>query len=421
MKILVIGSGAREHAIIHQINQSSKAKQIFALPGNAGIANIATNVENIKINDHNQIIKFCQENQIDLVIIGPEQPLVDGLVDDLQANNIKVFGPSKQASRLEASKIFTKKICDQYNIPTAFYQEFDQVENALKFLKDNQDYPIVIKADGLAAGKGVIIAQDYHQASNEVKQIMDGKFGSAGNKIIIEEFLDGVEVSYFAICDGKNAQFFGSAGDHKKIGEGETGLNTGGMGTYSPSPFIDQKLQQEIFDQFIIPTLKAMSDLNSPFIGFLFAGIILTKKGPKLLEFNTRFGDPEAQVILPRLETDFIDIILAAINGNLDQIDIKFSNQKGVCVIIASKGYPENYQKNQPINLPSKIADNQLIFHAGTKMIDGQILSNGGRVLAAVSFADNFELAINSAYQLVANIDYKDGYYRKDIGGNVLS
>ncbi|MDA7705374.1 phosphoribosylamine--glycine ligase [Rickettsiales bacterium] len=418
-KIFVIGSGGRENAIIYSLLKSNKVSQVFSATSNAKICQITT-PSNIDSNNHQEILNFCQDNSIDLVIIGPEQPLVDGLTDFLQDNNIKVFGPSKKASQLEGSKIFMKDLCAKYNVPTAKYQSFDNSNLAIKFL-DQINLPIVIKTDGLAAGKGVIIAQTKKDAANSIEEIFTGKFGKAGNKIIIEEFLEGVEVSFFAICDGKNAKFIGTAGDHKKIGEGETGLNTGGMGTYSPSPFIDHNLQEDIMQNIIQPTLDAMNREDCSFAGILFAGIILTKNGPKLLEFNIRFGDPEAEAILPRLKTDLFDIINATISSKLGDISVEFSDQKSVCVILASNGYPESYKKGSEINnIEDKLLDDEIIFHAGTKLENGKILSNGGRVLACVALADDFKSAIDKSYQIVSKVKWPDCYYRRDIGKKLL-
>jgi phosphoribosylamine--glycine ligase len=339
-KVLVIGSGGREHAIIHQLKKSPLLEQVFCLPGNAGIEQIASCINDVDVANPQAVIDFCKNNQIHLVVVGPEQPLVAGLVDALQAANIKAFGPSKNAARLEGSKAFTKKVCDDYNIPTARYQAFDQAASAIKYL-DEIGIPCVIKADGIAAGKGVIIAFDEQTAIAAIGEIFGGKFGDAGKTLIIEEFLEGVEVSFFAICDGKNAQFFGTAGDHKKVGENDTGLNTGGMGTYSPSPFVDENLQNQIMQSCIHPTLRAMANLGCPFVGILFAGLILTKDGPKLLEFNTRFGDPETQSLLPRLKTDLLQLMLDAVDGDLENKSVEFHNQSAICVVLAAKGYPE--------------------------------------------------------------------------------
>jgi phosphoribosylamine--glycine ligase len=341
-KILVIGGGGREHAIIHQIKKSALLSEVFCIPGNAGIEQITQCFSDINIGNHQEIIDFCHKKQIDLVIIGPEQPLVDGLVDNLSKAGIKAFGPTKDAARLEGSKIFTKQICDKYQIPTAKYKSFTNKNLAIIYLEEI-NIPCVIKADGIAAGKGVIIAFDKKQALSAITEIFDGKFGNAGQSIIIEEFLEGAEVSFFAICDGNNTKFLGTAGDHKKVGEGDVGLNTGGMGTYSPSPLVNKKLQEEIMQTIINPTMQAMKDLGCPFKGILFAGLVLTKDGPKLLEFNTRFGDPETQCLLPRLKSDLLEMILASQQGGLDNYNVEFTNKSAICVVMAAKGYPESY------------------------------------------------------------------------------
>jgi phosphoribosylamine--glycine ligase len=420
-RALIIGSGGREHAIIYKIKQSKLVSDIFCISGNAGISQICQCIDDISINDHEKIVNFCQENMVDLVIIGPEQPLIAGLSDDLRKANINVFGPSKLAARLEGSKIFTKEICDKYNIPTAKYKKFNNEKEAFLYL-NNQEFPLVIKADGIAAGKGVIIAQNINEAQRAITEILGGKFGLAGNNIIIEDFLSGPEISFFAICDGKKAKFFGSAGDHKKVGENETGLNTGGMGTYSPSPFLSESLHKEIMDNIINPTLKGMEELGCPFSGILFAGLILTKNGPKLLEFNTRLGDPETQTILLRLESDLFQIMEESAQGNLKQ-EIKFSDKKAVCVVLAANGYPESYQKGSEIkNLKEaeNISKNISIFHAGTKFENNKILANGGRVLGVSALGDDFKEARDLSYNAIAKIDWKEGFYRKDIAAKII-
>ncbi len=414
-KILVIGGGGREHAIIHQIKKSKLIDKIFCIPGNGGIAKIASCFNDIDINNHQEIIKFCQNKEIDLVIIGPEQPLIEGLSDSLRDEQINVFGPSRLAARLEGSKIFTKKLCDDFNIPTAKYQNFNTENEAINYLEE-VEMPIVIKADGIAAGKGVIIAQNKSEAITAIQEILGGKFGKAGNDIIIEEFLDGPEISFFAICDGKNAHFFGHAGDHKKVGENETGLNTGGMGTYSPSPFINDDLHKQIMAEIIQPTLKGMANLGSSFSGILFAGLVLTKNGPKLLEFNTRLGDPEAQTILPRLKSDLFKIMLESAKGEI-KTKIEFDDKKAVCVVMAANGYPDSYKKGTFIkNLKeAESEDNIVIFHAGTKNENGKILANGGRVLGISAIAEDFKTARQNSYDAINKIDWKDGFYRRDI------
>ncbi|MDX2083426.1 MAG: phosphoribosylamine--glycine ligase [Rickettsiales bacterium] len=417
-KILVIGSGGREHAICEQFTKSRQLKKLFCLPGNAGISAVAEIVTNIEINDHQKIIAFCQKEKIDFVFIGPEQPLVAGLVDDLQKAKIPVFGPSKKAAQLEGSKIFMKKIAADNAIPTAAFASFSDAKKALQFAK-KLGFPCVVKADGLAAGKGVVIVKNSTEAENTIEEILLGKFGAAGNKIIIEEFLTGFEASYFVICDGKNFIPLGFAHDHKKVGEGETGLNTGGMGSFSPSPFIDKKLEKKIINKIVKPTLRGLENIGTPFKGILFAGLMINKNNAKLLEFNARFGDPETQVILPRIKTDFIDLIEAAIDGKLNKIKIEFDeNKKLVCVVMAAKGYPENYQKFTEIkNLSAVKIAGVKILHAGTIKKDDKILANGGRVLNIVAQAKSFKSARIKAYKAIDLIDWQGGFVRRDIAG----
>ncbi len=419
--LLVIGAGGREHAIILKFKQSANIAKIYALPGNAGIAELAECVTEIAVANHAQIIDFCQRKKIDLVFVGPEQPLVEGLVDDLIKNQIKVFGPSKFAAQLEGSKAFMKEICHQNNIPTAKYQVFEERNSALNYCRQ-LGFPCVIKADGLAAGKGVVIVNDDSEAKNTLAEFFAGKFGVAGKKIVIEEFLTGQEVSYFAISDGKDFISLGSACDHKKVGENETGPNTGGMGTFSPAPFITKEIEIEVINKIIKPTIDAMRALGHPFIGILFAGLILTKDGPKLLEFNTRFGDPETQVILPRIKSDFFDLISAAITGEIKNFKITFDQDKKlVAVVVAAKGYPDSYQKGTEIkNLSSlKNLKDLEILHAGTILKDNKILANGGRVLNIVASANNFKTARTKAYEAFKMIDWQDGFVRYDIAKKV--
>ncbi|MBM5782481.1 MAG: phosphoribosylamine--glycine ligase [Pelagibacterales bacterium] len=416
-KILVIGSGGREHAICEQLKKSSQIEKIFALPGNAGIAKIAQNINEIKVDDHQKIIEFCRNEKISFVFVGPEQPLVEGLVDNLQDAGIRAFGPSKKAAQLEGSKVFMKQIAVDNNVPTAIYETFFETKKAIEFCT-KLGFPCVIKADGLAAGKGVIIAQNLDEATNAINEIFDGKFGEAGKKIIIEEFLNGFEASYFVICDGDNFVSLGFAHDHKKVGENETGPNTGGMGTYSPSPFINKEMEDVIISQIIKPTLKGMKSIGAPFSGVLFAGLMIHNDKPKLLEFNVRFGDPETQVILPRIKSDFVDLIEDAIDGKLSQTKVEFDEEnKFVCVVMCAKGYPESYQKGTEIkNLDeaSKV-EKVKILHAGTTENNNMILANGGRVLNIVAQAKTFSDARKNAYEAIEKIDWKEGFVRKDI------
>ncbi len=429
-KILVIGSGGREHAICEQFKKSPKLEKIFCLPGNAGISEIAEIVDEIKIDEHQKIIDFCQKNKIDFVFVGPEQPLVAGLIDDLEKAGIRAFGPNKNAAQLEGSKIFMKKIAVDNNVPTAIYETFTDEKSAIEFaekLAKEFKFPCVIKTDGLAAGKGVIIPQNFSEAEEAIKEIFAGKFGAAGNKIIIEEFLDGFEASYFVLCDGKNFIPLGFAHDHKRVGDGDTGPNTGGMGTYAPSPFIDKKLEEEIIEKIIRPTLHGIE-----FRGILFAGLMISKNTleplvkpllkplAKLLEYNVRFGDPETQVILPRIKTDFIDLIEAAIDGRLSEIKVEFDEEKKlVCVVMCANGYPENYEKGTEIKNLDLITEAK-ILHAGTIKKDGKILANGGRVLNIVAEATSFSNARDKAYKAIAKINWKEGFCRKDIAGRLL-
>lgn len=420
-KILVIGSGAREHAIcqkfIESSSQNNQSVSVFALPGNAGIASIATIIDHIKLSDHGAIAQFCINNQIDFVFVGPEQPLVEGIVDDLEKYGIRVFGPSAAASRLEGSKSFMKNLAHKASIPTAQYQIFTEAKAAEEFAI-KLGFPCVIKTDGLAAGKGVIIAQNHEEAKSTIKEIFAGKFGKAGNEIIIEEFLTGFEVSYFVICDSKNFAPLGFAHDYKKAGEGDTGLNTGGMGTYAPSQKISNALEEQIIKEIIEPTLQAMKDQDSDFKGILFAGLMITEGGPKLLEFNIRFGDPETQVLLPRIKSNFIELIEAAIDEKLEYFNIEFDqNKKSVCVVICANGYPEEYKKGIEINNLEIINEfsGAQILHAGTIFEDGKLVSNGGRVLNVVAHSDSFESARSKAYEVAEKINWQGGFYRKDI------
>lgn len=415
MKILVIGSGGREHAICDKFYNSDNVAKIFAMTGNAGISAIAECVSDVDVKNHLAVINFCQENAIDLVFVGPEQPLVDGLVDDLKKAGIRTFGASKYCAKLEGSKDFMKQVAIENDIPTAKYQTFTEFAKALDFAQ-KIGFPCVIKADGLAAGKGVVIAQNEQEFTTEIKEFLAGKFGDASKKVIVEEFLEGLEISHFVICDGKNFVNLGIVHDHKKVGEGETGLNTGGMGTFTPSPFVDEKTENFILQKMVKPTLLAMEKSGNPFIGVLFTGVILTKDGPKLLEFNTRFGDPETQILLPRIKSDFASLIIAACDGKLSEFKVEFDQEnKFVCIVVASKGYPQNYKKGGEINLSNVNIKDVRILHAGTKLQDGKIVANGGRVLNIIAKAKNFEDARNKAYEAFKQIKFDDGFVRMDI------
>lgn len=418
MNILVIGSGGREHALIWKLSQSPLCGKIFAMTGNGGTGKLAENVS-ISPENHKDVIDFCKKNNVEFVMIGSEAPLVDGLVDSLEAAGILAFGPSKVAAQLEGSKDFTKKACDNYNIPTAAYETFDNAKKAKEYVK-KQGTPIVIKADGLAAGKGVIIAQDQREAFQAIDDMLtNNKFGKAGNSVVIEEFLSGEEISVFAICDGNTALYFGSAQDHKAVGEGDTGANTGGMGTYSPAPVMNAKLQQQVMEQAILPTVLGMKKDDMPYKGVLFAGFMVTPQGAKLLEFNVRFGDPETQVLMARLDCDLLPILIAAASGNLAGQEVKLKENTALCVVMAAKGYPEAYQKDTQIKNLSALEQSEdvIVFHAGTKLDEkGNVLANGGRVLGVTAIGSSVTDAQKKAYNAVDKIDWQDGFCRRDIG-----
>ena len=420
MNVVVIGSGGREHAICESIAKSKKIKKLFCIPGNGGTASIANNIQ-LNLNNFKEIKNFIKTNKVNLVIVGPEKPLVDGLVDFLEENKIKVFGPNRIASQLEGSKIFTKNLCKEYSIPSADFGIFEQLEAAQEFIK-NSNYPLVVKADGLAAGKGVYICENFKNANTAINEIFNGKFGSS-NKVLIEEFLDGEEMSFFIISDGKTIKKFGTAQDHKRVNEGDLGPNTGGMGAYSPSRFENKELDEKILNKIIQPTLKALKNLNTNFKGFLYAGLMIVNNEPYLIEYNVRMGDPECQTILPRLKTDFFTIVNAIVEEKLEQIDIEWDSKKTLSIVLCSNGYPSNFKKNIEIKNLKKISldENEFIFHAGTKMIDSNIFSTGGRVLNIVVKSKNFEESRDQALKILKKIDWKNGFYRKDIGYKVIN
>jgi phosphoribosylamine--glycine ligase len=419
MKIAILGSGGREHAITHSISKSSQVKKIYCIPGNAGTSQIAQNIS-MDINNFENLYSFINEHHIDLVIIGPEQPLVDGLVDYLEKFNIKVFGPNKIASKLEGSKIFTKKICEKLNIPTAKFGIFQNKVDAKLFLKKT-NYPMVIKADNLASGKGVYICNNIDDSDIAINEIFDGKFGVAEN-ILIEEFLEGEEMSYFIISDGKNIKNFGTAQDHKRVLEGDNGKNTGGMGAYSPSRLITEELEKKILDKIIKPTLLGLSELGTKYRGFLYAGLMIVNNEPYLIEYNVRMGDPECQTILPKLKTDLTEIFLACCNEELNKINIEWFNKKSLCVVLCSKGYPDKFKKDVEIKNLKDIdldSDNYL-FHAGTLKKNNKIYAIGGRVLNFVSLSDDFADAKRKINKNMDKLDWQGGFYRKDIGYKVI-
>ena len=419
MNVLIIGSGGREHALCVSCKKSEYINKIFCAPGNAGTDLIANNIS-IDINDFQEITHFVKKNEIEIVIVGPEKPLVDGIVDYLEKNNIKTFGPSKLASKLEGSKIFTKELCDKYNIPTAKFGIFKNSNDANNFV-EKCHLPIVVKADGLASGKGVYICNKRDEAEIAIKEIFNGKFGLA-NEILIEEFLDGEEMSFFIISDGETYFPFGTAQDHKRVFEGDKGKNTGGMGAYSPSRLENDELNNKIIKKIINPTLKALKDLNTSFKGFLYAGLMIVKNEPFLIEYNVRMGDPECQTILPKLKTDFVKLINACVNKNLNSINLEWHNDKSLCIVLCSKGYPESYENNIEIqNLTKiKLKKNEFIFHAGTKKEKDKILSNGGRVLNFVIRSNNFKNNRETAINLINEINWENGFFRRDIGYKVI-
>ena len=419
MKIAIIGSGGREHALASTISKSSSVKEIFCIPGNAGTSKIATNVI-LDIDEFDKVHKFINDNSIDLVVVGPEQPLVNGIVDYLEKFNIKVFGPNKIASQLEGSKIFTKKLCKKYNIPTANFGIFENRDDAKKFL-ENAKYPNVIKADNLAAGKGVYICNNDQESSMAVEEIFNGKFGEAKN-VLIEEFLKGEEMSYFIISDGTTFKSFETAQDHKRVFEGDTGKNTGGMGAYSPSRLINNDLEDKILSKIIKPTLKGLKDLGTDYKGFLYAGLMIVENEPYLIEYNVRMGDPECQTILPKLKTNLVEILEACCDKKLADINIEWTNKKSLCVVLCSKGYPDTYQKNILIdNIENlNLDENNFIFHAGTKKENDKIYATGGRVLNFISLSDDFLQARDKVHESIKKLDWNGGFYRRDIGFKVI-
>ncbi len=418
INVLLIGSGGREHALALKISESKNLSHLFCIPGNPGTEKIARNVS-FNITDNKSIIDFCKKEQIELVVIGPEQPLVNGLSDNLRKSGIKVFGPSAQAAQIESSKSFAKSIMNEANVATAKYKEFNLTEyhQALNYISEIE-YPAVIKADGLAAGKGVIICDNQSVVEGALKEIFENRiFGDSGNKIIIEEFLEGEEASVFAITDGENFVCLPAAQDHKRIGHGDTGKNTGGMGAYAPAPIVNSALMKKIENDIIQPTLNRLQERGNKFIGCLYAGLMIANSIPKVIEFNCRFGDPETQVVLPILEGDFLNLLYSAACGKLEKDSVKYSDGCAVCVVAASKGYPDSYKKDFEITGLDQNNGNIIIYHAGTKRVGSKIVTNGGRVLGVTSVLRNFDLrtAKRIAYESIKRIDFSGIYYRKDI------
>ena len=419
MKVGIIGSGGREHALCLSIKQSSKVEKIYCFPGNAGTSKIAQNVE-IDLSDFNKIKEYSITNEINLLIVGPEKPLVDGIVDFFNDSGINIFGPDKISSQLEGSKIFTKKICEDYKIPTAKFGIFENSSQAISFL-DNAQFPLVVKADGLASGKGVYICENKASAEIGIKEIFNGKFGIAKD-ILIEEFLDGEEMSYFIVSDGKKIKSFETAQDHKRVLEGDKGANTGGMGAYSPSRLINPTLEEKILNKIIKPTIQALRDMGSNYKGFLYAGLMIVKGEPYLIEYNVRMGDPECQTILPKLKTDLLEIIEACCQEKLKDLKIEWHDKKSLCIVLCSKGYPDKYNNEVLIDNIEKLnlTKNDFIYHAGTKKIKNKIYSNGGRVINFVSLSSNFKKSRDKALELISSLNWSGGFFRKDIGHKVI-
>lgn len=419
MNVCVIGSGGREHAICFKLKQSVKLNSLFCMPGNAGTAMICQNLD-VNILNFDEIYKTLKKYSIELVVVGPEIPLVAGIVDYLENKGIKVFGPSMKASQLEGSKIFMKNFCKKFNIPTAKYFEVKSLTEAKKVLSEFNT-PIVVKSDGLAAGKGVTICNSINEALDDIAEIMSGKFQSS-NKVIIEEFLKGEEASYFVITDGKNFQQVGTAQDHKRVGENDTGLNTGGMGAYSPSLIINKKIEEKILDKIIQPTINGMKELGYPYTGILYAGLMIHEDEPKLIEYNIRFGDPECQALMMRLKTDLLDLINFTINQKLNEIKINWSKNPSITVVAASQGYPGKFKKNIEINNIPKDTESlsEQLFHAGTYEKNGKIFSNGGRVLNSTVSLEDLKSSRDRALELLDELDWENKYYRRDIGWRAI-
>ena len=419
MKIAIIGSGGREHALVHQLSKSKKLTKIYTIPGNAGTGEISENVD-LNVDNFQELYNFIAREQIELVVVGPEKPLVEGLVDFLESKKIKVFGPRKSVAQLEGSKIFTKKICKEFNIPTAKFEICKSKNEAFDFLSSS-NFPLVVKADVLAAGKGVYICQTIDEAKAAVNEIFDGKFGNA-EQLLIEEFLQGDEMSFFIISDGNSYKTFNTAQDHKRVGEGDTGKNTGGMGAYSPSSLINNDLENKILKKIIEPTLNAISKMNEKYIGFLYAGLMIKNNEPYLIEYNVRMGDPECQTILPLVDSDLLEIINACCNSSLAKQKIKWKNKKSVCIVLCSKGYPEKYKRNVEIlNLKElKIKKDNFIFHAGTRKLENKVLAIGGRVINFVNISDNYSSSRKEIIYQIKKLNWLPGFFRSDIGYKVI-
>ena len=420
MNVLLIGSGGREHALAYKISSSPLLGKLFCAPGNPGTLTLGDNIE-LDVKNHKAVVEFCKENTVELVVIGPEAPLVDGLADSLRDNGLLVVGPNKLAARLEGSKGFTKDLCAKYNIPTGAYQRFKNANEAKDYIR-KKGAPIVIKADGLAAGKGVTVALTIGEALDAVDACFDGAFGKAGIEIVVEEFLEGEEASFFCLCDGKTAIPFGSAQDHKRVGDGDKGANTGGMGAYSPAPVMTEDMTKRVMNEIVEPTIRGMADLGCPFSGVLFVGLMITKKGPELIEFNVRFGDPECQVLMMRLKSDLLPVLSSVAKGHLEDVELNWTTDKALTVVMAAKGYPEAPGRGSIISgieKADKLPDVK-VFHAGTALKDGKVIANGGRVLNVTATGKTVKEAQQKAYQAIKLIDWPEGFYRHDIGWRAI-
>jgi len=415
LDILLLGSGGREHALAWKLAQSPRCGRLVCAPGNAGIGRVAE-LASIDITDHGAVIALCRAEKIDFVVVGPEAPLVAGIVDDLEAAGFATFGPSKAAAQLEGSKGFTKDFCAEYHIPTAAYRRFNNAPKAKQYVRQT-GAPVVVKADGLAAGKGVTVAMSVEEACAAIDDCFEGAFGAAGAEVVVEEFMTGEEASLFALCDGRTAMLFGTAQDHKRAGDGDTGPNTGGMGAYSPASILDADTVSDIMADIIVPTLAGMHHRGTPFAGILYAGLMLTPAGPKLIEYNVRFGDPECQVLMPRLDSDLVELLLAAREGDLLAHQARWSDACALSVVMATKGYPGAYGKGSPISgLDRAEATGALVFHAGTVLAGGQLVASGGRVLGVTATGRSITETQARAYQAVDRIDWPGGFCRRDVG-----
>lgn len=421
MKVLVVGGGGREHALVRKIKESKKVDEIFCTPGNGGISYDAKCFD-VAATDIDGVVNLAKEIKADLVVVAPDDPLVAGMVDALNEAGFKTFGPRANAAIIEGSKVFSKELMQKYNIPTAEYKVFDNAEEAIEYIKERNEFPTVIKADGLALGKGVIIPENLEDAIAGVKEIMEDKiFGASGNNIVVEEFLTGPEVSVLAFTDGKCVKPMVSSMDHKRALDGDKGLNTGGMGTVSPNPYYTQEVAKECMDKIFIPTINAMNNEDRTFKGCLYFGLMITPKGPKVIEYNCRFGDPETQVVLPRLKTDIVDIFEAIDNETLSDLDVEWSDDACACVIMASGGYPKSYPKGIEITgLSNGQLDGVTVYHAGTKLQDNKLVTSGGRVLGVTALGDTLENALKKSYDAVEKIHFEGAHYRRDIGKRAL-